>query len=233
MKKIFTILTILLSAMTLFAQDVIVTKDAQKITAKITEVSANEIKYLDSEMPDGPTFVLSTNEIASIIYATGKVKVFNQDNAPSVVVKDMPASYQYNQLISRCGNTYWCNGMPLKGKTYEQFLQENCIEAYTHYKKGQNTATAGWALLGVGLATNFACNLTVAIDSYLYDDPILMFFTCLGTALELAAVPTLIVGYHKKHQSANIYNREINKNRTQAYWSLNASQNGFGLALNF
>jgi len=61
-----------------FAQDIIVTTDAQKIEAKILEVSKSEIKYKEIDNLEGPTFVLSTDEINSIIYANGKVVLYSQ-----------------------------------------------------------------------------------------------------------------------------------------------------------
>ena len=60
------------------AVDVIVTNDAKKINAKILEVSQTEIKYKEADHIGGPTFTLSTAEINSIIYANGKVAVFNE-----------------------------------------------------------------------------------------------------------------------------------------------------------
>jgi len=61
------------------AQDIIVTTDARKIEAKILEVSLTEIKYKEMDNLDGPTFILGTNNINSIIYANGKVVVYVQE----------------------------------------------------------------------------------------------------------------------------------------------------------
>ena len=59
--------------------DLIITKDAKKIDAKIIEVSKNEIKYKELDNLEGPTFVLETKEISSIIYANGKVVLYNDE----------------------------------------------------------------------------------------------------------------------------------------------------------
>ena len=59
-----------------YSQDIIVTKDAKKIEAKITEVSKSEIRYKEFDNLDGPIFVLSTDEINTIIYSNGKVTLF-------------------------------------------------------------------------------------------------------------------------------------------------------------
>ena len=78
-KTIIIVATWLLS-LSVYAQDIIVTTDAQKIEAKITEVSKSEIRYKEKDYPDGPIFVLSTDEIVSIIYANGKVVLYNSSD---------------------------------------------------------------------------------------------------------------------------------------------------------
>lgn len=82
MKRLSIICALASIAVTsLVAQDIIVTKDAKKIEAKITEVSKSEIKYKEFDYQDGPTFTLSVEEINSIIYANGKVALYNQEKA--------------------------------------------------------------------------------------------------------------------------------------------------------
>ena len=69
MKKIVALFVLAFMATTLlFAQDVIVTNDAKKIEAKILEVSKSEIKYKELDNLDGPTFILETSKINSIIF---------------------------------------------------------------------------------------------------------------------------------------------------------------------
>ena len=70
MKNYFFIAVVLMSTMMLNAQDVIVSNNAQKIDAKIVEVSKTEIKYKEADNLDGPIFVLPTSDISSIIYST-------------------------------------------------------------------------------------------------------------------------------------------------------------------
>ena len=78
MKKLLSIFTISLLSVCVFAQDIIVTNKAQKIDAKILEVSTSEIRYKELDNLDGPTFILRVDEINSIIYANGKVVLYNQ-----------------------------------------------------------------------------------------------------------------------------------------------------------
>ena len=71
----------------LFAQDVIVTTDSKKIEAKILEVSKQQVKYVDFNNQEGPTFVLATDEISSIIFSNGQVKVYEHNTPKSIVVQ--------------------------------------------------------------------------------------------------------------------------------------------------
>ncbi len=68
----------LMATIVSFAQDVIITTDAQKIEAKIMEVSKSEIKYKELDNLDGPLFTLATSDINTIICANGKVVLYNQ-----------------------------------------------------------------------------------------------------------------------------------------------------------
>lgn len=80
MKKLLFLLTYLLISICVSAQDIIVTNKAQKIDAKILEVSTSEIRYKELDNLDGPVFVLSVDKINSIIFANGKVVLYNQPN---------------------------------------------------------------------------------------------------------------------------------------------------------
>ena len=80
MKKLFTLFACALMATALWAQDIIVTTDAKKIDAKILEVTTSEIRYKELDNIDGPTFILGTDEIVTIIYANGKVVLYNKKN---------------------------------------------------------------------------------------------------------------------------------------------------------
>ena len=82
MKRFVLSMMMLLMALGMFSQeaanDVIITHDAQRIDAVITEVSAVEVKYKQANFPTGPTFVLAIEDIATIIYSNGKVQAFQK-----------------------------------------------------------------------------------------------------------------------------------------------------------
>lgn len=57
------------------AVDIIITNDARKIEATITEVSASAIRYKDGNDAEK---TLAVSEVSSVIYANGRVSVFEQ-----------------------------------------------------------------------------------------------------------------------------------------------------------
>lgn len=88
-----------------FAQDLIVTKDAKKIDAKILEVSTSEIRYKEQDNLDGPVFVLRVDEINCIIYANGKVVLYNKPvDEAAERAKQAEALAKANQIGSLFGS---------------------------------------------------------------------------------------------------------------------------------
>ena len=133
MKKIIMLCVAIIATTMLLAQDVIVTTDSKKIEAKIVEVSSQQVKYVDFNNQEGPTFVLGTDEISSIIFSNGQVKVYEHNTPKSIVVQ----SDVRNEYVLRQGNKYYYDGKMMKGDVYANFLKDNCTEAYHKYKQGQ------------------------------------------------------------------------------------------------
>lgn len=101
MKKLAILATLLLATLQmLHAQDVIITRQSERIDAKILEVSESEIRYKKQNNPDGPTFVLSTTKVASILYANGEVQTFEAQKKASEYREEGKASSQklYNGI---------------------------------------------------------------------------------------------------------------------------------------
>ena len=74
----FTVVTALvLWSQNLIAQDTIVKKDDSRISAKITEVHNDEIHYKKFNNLEGPTYVIETAKITSIIYENGEVETYD------------------------------------------------------------------------------------------------------------------------------------------------------------
>lgn len=114
---------------TLFAQDIIVTKDAKKIDAKILEVSKTEIKYKESDNLEGPLFILPVEDIVTIIYANGKVVLYNQQDKRGNPISQ---ANQFGSLFGNFGdgNSWSLQGRDIKGtlpKPSSDFKQEGKV----------------------------------------------------------------------------------------------------------
>lgn len=108
MKRFVLSMMLLLVALGIFSQeaanDVIITHDAQRIDAVITEVSAVEVKYKQANFPTGPTFVVAIDDIATIIYSNGKVQAFQKKATQPVQQSEYSpygnqASQNYNDIF--------------------------------------------------------------------------------------------------------------------------------------
>ena len=112
MKKLFFLFATLAITISATAQDIIVTKESKKIEAKITEVSKSEIKYKRFDYQDGPTFILSTDDIVTIIYANGEVVLYNNEESQ----KEKEAVAKANamgSLFGESGNASGQKGNPV------------------------------------------------------------------------------------------------------------------------
>ena len=151
------------------------------------------------------------------------------------------------------GNTYYYGKNAMNQRQMlDWYAQQNCQAAYDQFAKGRKLAIAGWSCLGVGAALDLtagACYLTMVginsskksyaksprrIISYSSNEPILFTLIAMGaTAFEIASVPLLVIGYNRMHTSADVYNVACATAQTQPYWTIQASEQGLGLALNF
>lgn len=226
-KRLFLLSLVLFGTCMVFAQDIIVKINADEIEAKVVNVNDKEITYYKWENQDGPTYAISISNVLFIRYANGQKDVFSTtiENNREETKNANNASF-----IFRSGQTYYYDGKTMKGSAYAKFLNANCPEAYQQYTKGLSVSTAGWGLLTAGCVFD----LFSIVVMYKINEKTGITLSYVAGALELACIPTLIVGYHKMHKSADIFNMQCaNKKTSTAYWSINADANGIGLALNF
>ena len=160
---------------------------------------------------------------------------------------------------------YYAGKEEIKRKDLLEFYaKHNCEVAYKEYKKGRDCVIAGWVLFGAGTGmavTGLGCIIggvvgavTTAVGAasgasegqvdessvnsmYKNYDAVLAggILMGIGVPCQIACIPCLKIGYRKMNKSANIYNIECAKVKTQAqpYWSIQSSNNGLGLAFNF
>lgn len=72
MKKFLCLYFFLMFTMNMSAQDKLMLKTGEEIECKITELSAEDLKYKKLSNLDGPAFVLSLNDVLFIQFANGE-----------------------------------------------------------------------------------------------------------------------------------------------------------------
>jgi len=77
MKKIILMLIGMWTFAQAYAQDIIIKKNGDEISAKILELTPEVIKYKRYDYPEGPTISLPKNEVFLIRYANGTKETFN------------------------------------------------------------------------------------------------------------------------------------------------------------
>ena len=250
MKKVLTLTLALLCMACVWADnnvDVIIKTNAEKIEAFIQEVSNKEVRYKKANNPEGPTFVIELDEIATILYSNGDVQVL-EHKAQSEQTNDNNVS-ESSVLIKKYDDFYYLGDRRMSEDEYLAFIQTNCQEAWDSYQKGRKLWKTGWGLLGAGaavLSVGMACVIYGSIqlpqakpegspwykEAYgsLVSGAVL---TPIGAGLCLGSIPCLVVGGLKKNRSHNVYNEVCASRQVVATIKLQSSSNGLGLALNF
>lgn len=103
MKHLFLCIILCLCSV-INAQDQLFKKDNTKVEAKILEINQTEIKYKLFTYQDGPTIIISKNDVALIIYQNGVHEVITTKaeepvigNTPYVVYNGYPNKYMVNK----------------------------------------------------------------------------------------------------------------------------------------
>ncbi len=100
-KIIFLCLNLFFIILTVTAQDVIITKNSQRIDGKVTEISIREIKYIPQNHPDGLVIAIPISNVSSILFSNGEVKSFNIENSNTEAPITEGMSYnEYKNLYS-------------------------------------------------------------------------------------------------------------------------------------
>lgn len=119
MKKIFLTLTLALSFVGLYAQDIILEVSGNSIEAKVLAIDDDKIQYKKFSNLDGPVYSKAIEKIARITYQNGDVDVFSEtpgEKQNAVKVEKVPMVQQ---------NPWGDTTLPvLDYENYEGFLLE-------------------------------------------------------------------------------------------------------------
>lgn len=220
---------ILLNTMCVMAQDVIFRSSLDSIQAQVLTVGTTEISYRKWSNLDGPVYSIPVNEVAAIRYANGTYDFFSN--------KSVAAPNKSNQnsslMLTRSGNTYYYENQVMnKQATLEWLKNQNCPAAYEQFSRGLNLSKGGWFMMGIGLGMDLVGTIILAADPQ--KKTIGGVLIGVGSAFEIACIPTIAVAYSKMHQTVNVYNVSCGSTaQIKPYWSVQTSNNGLGIAYNF
>ena len=224
----------------LFAQDLIVTNDAQKIEAKILEVSKTEIRYKEKDNLDGPTFVLETKEISSIIYANGKVMLYNKQlkqeqtsTQPTKAISNTSSSSNSGARIYRENGQYMYKNMYISGAEVSRILAKENELAYNYWKKGNGMAIGSAICLGAGGGLLVGGLISTLYRTTYFNNryQVTLGLTCSSIVPIGIGIGLLAGSYANCNKAINIYNSKYDQVAVQLKWQV--ALDGVGLAIAF
>lgn len=138
-------------------------------------------------------------------------------------------------LLIPAGSYIFYGEKIMNKKECAEFLSTRHQPAYEKFQSGLKCTTAGWWTLGAGLAVDLVGSVLCACVPEEGNDAMSMSgITCIvagGVAL-IASIPTIYIGYGKMNRAIDMFNVSQAAS-PQAYWTIQGSQNGIGLAFNF
>ena len=185
-------------AQTVRKNDVIVTKNNEKIEAIIQEINASTIKYKKLSDPEGPVFTIEKTEISSILYGNGETEKY--DEKPQIYYDEIAVQ----PPVTPYGKSTPKVNLPIK--TVRDWDSNQLRANYKFYlsksenyrKMGTIGLIGGVVLTGAGIGVmassgngNSFNDLGNFVGGYM------MFLAGLG-----AGIPLTIVGFIKKKSYA-------------------------------
>ena len=150
---------------------------------------------------------------------------------------------------------YTYNGNQMDEKAFVQFLFRNNTKVYADYVKSKRLISAGWWTMGAGVVSMVGLGVGLMfVEERYYNDYYGGYryrtnweawnagisFISIGAAATVASIPVICVGHAKRKNVINSLNKDsyISNNNSETTQpsvnlSVQSSQNGIGLALNF
>lgn len=223
MKKTLATSLLLLVMMTMAAQDLIFKRDGSQIEAVIVERNEFDLRYRRVNYQDGPLFLVNLADLDSIIYANGDIEVFVlESEIEPPLVKDSKSHYYYH-------------GARISTKEMVNLLKTNCPDAYAQYKSNLHDEIWGACLTGAGIIMlGFGIGMPRYYDShgYLYHPAGYSLLTTFGSIFTVVGIPLWGIGSVNRQNSYTYYN-EYCKATELVNFTIQRSENGIGLAMNF
>lgn len=139
-------------------------------------------------------------------------------------------------LLQAAGDYLYYGNQVMTKKECIEFLSTRDQASYKTFKSGYQCYNAGWWTLGAGLGVDLVGSILLAFSPE-KNSPAMLYsgITCigLGAAAIIASIPTIFIGYVRLNKGINMFNKSQAAAVPQAYWTIQGSQDGLGLALHF
>ena len=139
-------------------------------------------------------------------------------------------------LLQPAGSYIFYGDQVMNKKECAEFLSTHNQPAYEKFQSGLNCVKGGWWTFGAGLVVDLAGSILWAFapeennEAMFYSGASLVIA---GGLAVIASVPTIFVGYVRMNRGIDTFNMSQVASTPQAYWTIQGSQNGIGLAFNF
>lgn len=187
-KRLFTLMMLTLVLNMASAQDVIFTRTSERIEANVVEVSDETVRYHRADNLNGPVFVIKNDQLDSIVFANGDVKIFkttsgdigDTQSSTSKEVVEINLGLRTVRYVPGGQMTYYENSnlhfsyynvlgsVDLLDDEYGKFVEKVCPEAYSTYKTAKTIRTLCWVSGFVGAICGIYGGLSVDKEDFQY-----------------------------------------------------------------
>jgi len=158
-KKTFTTLLIIFVYLGINAQDIMITKDGRKISAKVEEIGIEVVKYKKVDNQSGPSYLMNKSDIASILFENGDFEVFKEEiQRKPIKQKSVTSNYQKAKTLRNAGIglTFGGLGVAVGGLGCYLAMSQNtykytALQAYGMYKGGIAMMAVGSSISVAGI----------------------------------------------------------------------------------
>lgn len=139
-------------------------------------------------------------------------------------------------LLQPAGSYLYYGDQVMNKKECMEFLSTRNQPAYETFKSGYKCTQAAWGLFGAGVGVDVIGTVLMTFGLEGKNDA--MFFSGAGCVIAgglavIASIPTIFIGYARLNRGIDMFNMSQAAATPQAYWTVQGSQDGLGLALHF
>lgn len=123
--KLFIVTILTLSFSLSFSQDIIIKKNGDEISAKVTELTDDLIKYKRFENIEGPVYSIQKSEVFMIRYSNGSKETFNVENRKESTI---PSGTEIKiKSVEKVVSRNVKDGDEIKFETHENVIVNNIV----------------------------------------------------------------------------------------------------------